>query len=93
MVIYNCFRHGRIRVEYLEIGDYGDVTTVAPCPGGDPAHSMTLETPKASVDQRLKDAHQIAGRIEREDEPDECGECGTELDDDGFCGICGMRYD
>ena len=48
---------------------------------------------KASVDQSLKDAHEIINGPRRL-RPDpaterECFECGCILDDDGFCDTCG----
>ena len=43
---YRCYRHGRIEVTYLEIGEHGDFPVVAPCPGGGPAHTMVLEPEK-----------------------------------------------
>lgn len=90
MAIYNCYRHGRIRVEYLEILEYGDLPVTAPCVGGNPPHNMTLETPRdKSVDQRLKDAHEIVGRADWDEGVEECFECGRVLNDDRSCDNCG----
>lgn len=78
MATYKCYRHGRITVEYIEIGDYGDFPTVAPCLGGDPPHTMVLEV----------DVDPDGG----EGGP-ECPECGDYLNDDGACDTCGKRVE
>lgn len=43
MAIYLCFRHGKIEVVYLELGELGIFPVVAPCPGEGPSHTMILQ--------------------------------------------------
>ena len=53
MAIYKCARHGLIKVEYLEIGEYGTFPPRTFCPGEGPAHPMLLEErPEPSAEEK-----------------------------------------
>lgn len=43
MLLYNCPRHGRVQVIYLELGILAPRETVVVCPGGKPEHTMVLD--------------------------------------------------
>jgi hypothetical protein len=43
MAIYNCYRHGKIEITYLDLLTFGEFRVVAPCPGNGPAHTMVLQ--------------------------------------------------
>ena len=43
MPTYNCPRHGRVQVIFLQLGMLAPHESVVVCPGGTPEHTMVLD--------------------------------------------------